>query len=191
MAKQNSVNLDITNNADGFSIAGGSTSRTLGVSGADITLVGSGTATLTFPTTSTTLAGLGIAQTFTAQQQFSAGISASGGATFASAVVSEGGFRITSSAINAQTDSYSLQESDNGKIVTVNAGTVKTITVPSGLSIGFNCTVIRVGAGRVAFSASGTTINSVDGLLEIASQHGAASLLCYASNTFNLSGNLA
>jgi hypothetical protein len=33
MAKQNSVNLDITNNADGFSIAGGSTSRTLGVSG--------------------------------------------------------------------------------------------------------------------------------------------------------------
>ena len=76
MAKQNSVNLDITNNADGFSIAGGSTSRTLGVSGADITLVGSGTATLTFPTTSTTIAGLGITQTFSTLQTFSAGISA-------------------------------------------------------------------------------------------------------------------
>jgi hypothetical protein len=81
MAKQNSVNLDITNNADGFSIAGGSTSRTLGVSGGDITLVGSGSATLTFPTTSTTIAGLGITQTFTVLQQFSGGISASG-ATF-------------------------------------------------------------------------------------------------------------
>jgi len=78
MAKQNSVNLDITNNADGFSIAGGSTSRTLGVSGADITLVGSGTATLTFPTTSTTIAGLGIAQIFTQQQTFNAGITAAG-----------------------------------------------------------------------------------------------------------------
>jgi hypothetical protein len=134
--------------------------------------------------------------TFSVRQVMNAGLTAANlyvtsGATFGSAVVSDGGFRITSSAINAQTDSYSLQESDNGKIVTMNAATVKTITVPSGLSVGFNCTVIRVGAGRVAFSASGTTINSVDGLLEIASQHGAASLLSYASNTFNLSGNLA
>jgi hypothetical protein len=115
----------------------------------------------------------------------------SGVVEVASAVVSDGGYRITSNAINAQTDSYSLQESDNGKIITVNAGSVKTITVPSGLSIGFNCTIMRIGAGRVTFSASGTTINSIDGLLEIASQHGAASLLCYASDTFNLSGNLA
>jgi len=133
--------------------------------------------------------------TFSVRQVLNAGLTAanlyvSSGATFGSAVVSDGGFRITSSAINAQTDSYSLQESDNGKIVTVDAGTVKTITVPSGLSVGFNCTVIRVGSGRVTFTASGTTINSVDGLTEIASQHGAASLLCYSSNTFNLSGNL-
>jgi len=365
MAKQNSVNLDITNNADGFSIAGGSTSRTLGVSGADITLVGSGSATLTFPTTSTTIAGLGIAQTFTALQQFSAGISASGGATFSgniyapnivtsvngftgavqavssingetgsvigvafttqsnnftplqiftsgisasagssfnsatvfisnltanvdplhvqhsstgalkvstsgqaragaiklgnsttstfntfinnndgtltfyngisntgsnminfntttmnisptiagatfsalirstsgisasggitsgSSIFSESGFRVGSSALNAQVDSYSLQTSDDGKIITVNAGTAKIITVPTGLPVGFNCTVIRLGSGTVTFSASGTTINSVSGFLQIASQHGAASLLCYASNTFNLSGNLA
>ena len=81
MAKQNSVNLDITNNADGFSIAGGSTSRILGISGGDVTIVGSGSATLTFPTSSTTIAGLGITQTFTSLQSFSAGISASG-ATF-------------------------------------------------------------------------------------------------------------
>lgn len=78
MPKQNSVNLDITNNADGFTMAGGTTPRSLGVSGGDVLLVGSGSATLTFPTTSTTIAGLGVAQTFTAQQQFSAGISASG-----------------------------------------------------------------------------------------------------------------
>jgi hypothetical protein len=354
MAKQNSVNLDITNNADGFSIAGGSTSRTLGVSGADITLVGSGAATLTFPTSSTTIAGLGITQTFTALQtfnagvsapnivtsvngfvgavqavssvngetgsiigvatytgttpfstlqQFSQGISASAGSSFNAATVyitnananidplfvqhsstgtlkvsttgqarsgyirlgnsaslptsnvligqtdgtltfyngfsttgsnmlninattlnvsptisgatfsgiirstsgisaalgitcgsymsSEAGYRITSNAINAKTDSYTLQESDNGEIITMNAGTAKSITVPTGLSVGFNCTVIRIGTGAVSFTTSGTTINSVSGLLGIASQHGAASLLCYASNTFNLSGNLA
>ena len=74
MAKQSSVNLDITNNADGFSISGGTIGRTFGISGGDVTLVGSGAATITFPTTSTTIAGLGIAQTFTALQTFSAGI---------------------------------------------------------------------------------------------------------------------
>jgi len=78
MPKQNSVNLDITNNADGFTMAGGTTPRSLGVSGGDILLVGSGSATLTFPTTSTTIAGLGIAQTFTAIQSFGQGSSAAG-----------------------------------------------------------------------------------------------------------------
>jgi hypothetical protein len=78
MAKQNSVNLDITNNADGFDISGGTTSRKLTVSGADLSLTGSGSATLTFPTTSTTIAGLGITQTFTAIQSFGQGSTAAG-----------------------------------------------------------------------------------------------------------------
>ena len=81
MAKQSSVNLDITNNADGFDISGGTTVRKLGITGGDVTIAGSGSATVTFPTTSTTIAGLGITQSFSALQSFSAGISASG-ATF-------------------------------------------------------------------------------------------------------------
>ena len=81
MAKQSSVNLDITNNPDGFDISGGTTLRKLSVTGGNVTIAGSGSATVTFPTTSTTVAGLGIAQSFTALQTFSAGISASG-ATF-------------------------------------------------------------------------------------------------------------
>jgi hypothetical protein len=85
MAKQSSVNLDITNNADGFDISGGTTVRKLGVTGGDVTIAGSGSAVVTFPTTSTTIAGLGIAQSFTALQTFSAGISASG-ATFTGSI---------------------------------------------------------------------------------------------------------
>jgi hypothetical protein len=146
---------------------------------------------LNFNTTTMNISPTIAGATFNALIRSTSGISASGGITSGSYIFAESGFRVGSSALNSQTDSYSLQSSDNGKIITVNAGTVKSITVPTGLAVGFNCTVIRVGAGRVAFSASGTTINSVDGLLEIASQHGAASLLCYASDTFNLSGNLA
>lgn len=60
MAKQNSVNLDITNNSDGFDVSGGATSRKLTITGADMTLTGSGTATIKLPTVSTNLAGTSI-----------------------------------------------------------------------------------------------------------------------------------
>ena len=65
MAKQSSVNLDITNNSNGFDISGGTTSRTLGISGGNVTIVGSGSATLTFPTTSDTLVGRTTTDTLT------------------------------------------------------------------------------------------------------------------------------
>lgn len=57
MAKNSSVNLDITNNADGFDISGGTATRKLTTTGADITLTGSGTNTQTMPSTSQTLVG--------------------------------------------------------------------------------------------------------------------------------------
>jgi hypothetical protein len=60
MAKQNSVNLDITNNSDGFDVSGGTTSRKLTVTGADMTLTGSGTATIKLPTVSANLSGTSI-----------------------------------------------------------------------------------------------------------------------------------
>lgn len=146
---------------------------------------------INFNTTTMNISPTIAGATFSGLIRSSSGISASGGITSGSSIFSESGFRVGSSALNAQTDSYSLQTSDDGKIITVNAGTAKTITVPTGLPVGFNCTVIRLGSGTVTFSASGTTINSVSGYLSIASQHGAASLLSYASNTFNLSGNLS
>jgi hypothetical protein len=85
MAKQSSVNLDITNNVDGFDISGGTTVRKLGITGGDVTIAGLGSAVITFPTTSTTIAGLSITQSFSVLQSFSAGISASG-ATFAGTI---------------------------------------------------------------------------------------------------------
>ena len=354
MAKQNSVNLDITNNADGFSIAGGSTSRTLGVSGADITLVGSGTATLTFPTSSTTIAGLGITQTFTALQtfnagisapnivtsvngfvgavqavssvngetgsiigvatytgttpfstlqQFSQGISASAGSSFSAATVyitnstanidplfvqhsstgalkvsttgqarsgsirlgnnstatnntfiaqtdgtltlyngfsttgsnmlnmntttlnvsptisgatfsgiirstsgisaalgitggtymsSEGGYRITSNAIRTLTGTtYTLLVGDDGKIITSSNAANQIFTIPTGLPVGFNCSVIQLGAAPVGFvGASGVTLNSFAGKTFTAGQYAAVSIIEYATNLISIAGGL-
>ena len=326
MAKQNSVNLDITNNADGFTMAGGTTPRTLGVSGGDILLVGSGSATLTFPTTSTTVAGLGITQTFTAQQQFSAGISASGstfngtitvtglgtfnsgisasagssfsnatvyitnananidplyvqhsstgalkvattgqarngaiklgnsttstfntfinnndgtltfyngisttgsnminfntttmnisptiaGATFSGLIIStsgisaqggicggtyisaEGGYRVTSNAIRALTGTtYTFLTTDDGKIITSSNAANQIFTIPTGLPVGFNCSVIQLGAAPVGFiGASGVTLQSFAGKTFTAGQYAAVTLIEYTTNILNLSGGL-
>ncbi len=55
MAKRNSTNTDITPNADGFDISGGSTARKLTVTGGDVTLTGSGSAVITFPSATGTL----------------------------------------------------------------------------------------------------------------------------------------
>lgn len=60
MAKQSSVNLDITNNSDGFDISGGTTSRKLTIAGADMTFTGSGTALIKLPTVTTNLSGTSI-----------------------------------------------------------------------------------------------------------------------------------
>lgn len=61
----NAVNLDITNNSDGFEVSGGTTKRKLKVSGADITIAGSGTSTITFPSSTDTLVGRATTDTLT------------------------------------------------------------------------------------------------------------------------------
>lgn len=124
MGKINAVNLDITNNPDGFDISGGSTSRKLTVTGADITLSGSGTATITFPTSNTTLAGLGITQSFTAPQTFTVQSTFSGGITTSDLWVSNGATFGTTAKVNSVTESTSK--------------TTGALTVNGGLGVGGN-----------------------------------------------------
>lgn len=64
------LNIDVSPNTDGFSFEGGTTRRILNVSGSNITLLGSGSITATFPTSSATIAGKDVVNTFTANQYF-------------------------------------------------------------------------------------------------------------------------
>jgi hypothetical protein len=113
------------------------------------------------------------------------------GATFTGAVISNGGYRISSSAINAQTGTtYTLLTSDNGKIITMNNGSSSTVTIPSGLPVGYNTTVVQLGTGSVGFTSSGTTINSAEGKLNLAFRYSAANIISYTSNTFVVAGGM-
>jgi len=102
------------------------------------------------------------------------------------------GYRIASAAINAQTATgYTLVSTDNGKIITFDSAATHTLRIPTGLDIGFNATIIQLGTGQVTCTGlSGATLNCYASGNKILGQHGSASVLCYASNVYNLAGTL-
>jgi|11BtaG_2_1085332.scaffolds.fasta_scaffold06346_4 hypothetical protein len=94
--------------------------------------------------------------------------------------------------INDQTGTaYTLLASDNGKVVVLDNASAVTVTVPSGLGVGFNCSFVQKGAGQVTFSASSTTIYNRQSHTKINAQYGVASIVAYASDVFVLAGDTA
>jgi hypothetical protein len=91
--------------------------------------------------------------------------------------------------VNDTTTSYTLSDSDSGKLICTDHSSLITITVPSGLSVGFNCSFLQKGSGQIFFSASGTTINNRQSHTKTAGQYAMASLICYDANTFILAGD--
>lgn len=57
MATQNSTNTKVTNNADGFDLAGGTTPRKITVTSGDVTVTGGGSAVITFPSVTSQVLG--------------------------------------------------------------------------------------------------------------------------------------
>lgn len=99
--------------------------------------------------------------------------------------------------LNAQTGtSYTLADTDASKVVTAsNAGAI-TVTVPPSVYVaGDIITVIQTGAGQVTFAqGSGVTINSTGATAtapKIRAQYAAAQVICTASNTFVIVGDIA
>jgi hypothetical protein len=97
-------------------------------------------------------------------------------------------------SLNDQTGTaYTLLASDNGKVVTLDNPSAVTVTVPSGLGVGFNCSFIQKGAGQVSFSddSGSTTINNRQSHTKINAQYGVASIVAYAADAFVLAGDTA
>lgn len=108
--------------------------------------------------------------------------------------VSAGAYILNSSGIKALTGTtYTFIATDNGRVLTHDNASGCTVTIPTGLPVGFSTTIIRLNAtGRVGFTAaSGVTMNTYNGWTGMAGQHASASVVSYATNIFNLSGTLA
>lgn len=83
---------------------------------------------------------------------------------------------------------YSLTAADNGKIIQSTSATATTVTIPTGLPTGFNCTVVQMGAGQITFS--GTYLNRT-GFTKTASQYAVVSILHLGSNSIIVTGEMS
>lgn len=99
--------------------------------------------------------------------------------------------------LNAQTGTtYTLVATDATKVVTASNASAITITVPPSLFVaGDIITIVQTGAGQVTFAqGSGVTINSTGATAtapKIRAQYAAAQVICTASNTFVIVGDIA
>lgn len=92
--------------------------------------------------------------------------------------------------IKALTASYTVVAADNGLIITINNAAATTLTLPSGLPIGFNISVYQIGAGNVTISGSGTTIKNRLSRFKTAGLDAGIGIVCTATNTFHVTGDL-
>jgi len=83
-----------------------------------------------------------------------------------------------SGKINAQIGTtYTTQDSDNGKIITLNNGSAITLTVHQGAAAGFNCLIVQLGAGQVTISGGGSgNVRNYDSHIKLAGQYAMGSI---------------
>jgi len=98
------------------------------------------------------------------------------------------------SEVITKTASFTLSNSDNGKVINCDSGSRIDITIPAGLTAGFNCRVVQKGVGRVRFLTDGTTtLNSYHATGSepnaVIGRYGVVDLVNTTTNAYHLDGN--
>lgn len=98
---------------------------------------------------------------------------------------------LTGSIITEATTSRTLSATDNGKIIDCTSASAVTITTAAGLGVGFNCTIIQNGTGKVTIAqGAATTLVSYSSLFSTMGQYAVISLISPIADTFIAAGNL-
>lgn len=97
---------------------------------------------------------------------------------------------IPTSTVSNKTANYSTLATDAGNTIN-STGSAITVTVGNNLTAGQRIDFVQTGSGQITFAAgSGVTLNSKSGNLKTAGQYSAATVLCLASGTYLLVGDL-
>jgi hypothetical protein len=89
------------------------------------------------------------------------------------------------------TGSRNLAQSDNGASIVSTAASAITLTIPTGLAIGFNCTVVQKGVGQVTIgSGTGVTAYAPDGAKSAKQWAMMSALNTGTANEYVIGGNV-
>lgn len=97
---------------------------------------------------------------------------------------------LTGQLVTESGTSRTLSATDNAKIIYCTSSSAVTITCATGLGVGFNCTIIQGGTGKVTVAAGAATLVSYSSLFSTMGQYAVISLVSPVSGTFVAAGNL-
>lgn len=83
-----------------------------------------------------------------------------------------------------------LSAADNGKVLHCTSGSATTITCAAGLGVGFTCTIIQGGDGKVTVAAGAATLVSYSSLFSTMGKYAVISLISPVADTFIAAGNI-
>ena len=87
------------------------------------------------------------------------------------------------------TTARTLSDSDNGKVIVCSNSGQITVTIPSGLTSGFGCTIVQNGTGVVSIVGSGATVYGFGNKTATAGQYGLINVYNTGTNTYVLEGD--
>ncbi len=98
---------------------------------------------------------------------------------------------LQSPSVFNKTGNYTLVASDNLNILTFNSATDVTLTIPTGLVIGFNVSIYQIGNGKVTITgAGGVTVKNRLSRFKTAGLDAGVGIVCTATNVFHVTGDL-
>lgn len=122
----------------------------------------------------------------------SANLLFTGSGVYASGVTSPSYTTNLASINSISTSGYTLVEGDNGRVVLLTNASPTAVSVPAGLSPGFNCTLIQTTvSGQVTItSGTGVSLNSAYGALKTTTRYSVAGVIGVASNSYIITGDI-
>ncbi len=99
-------------------------------------------------------------------------------------------YLLSGSYVSIITGSSTLTSAQNGKFVVVNSGSKVVVTVPSGLSQGFACSLYQSGSGQAVVTGSGVNIRNRASLSASNNQYSVLTLLQIDSNNYIVQGDV-
>jgi hypothetical protein len=107
-------------------------------------------------------------------------------ATSASTDFSPAFFSIVAETTTART----LSDSDNGKVIACSNSGQSIVTIPSGLTSGFSCTIVQSGTGTVSVIGSvGAVVSGLSNKTATAGQYAALNVIPVGTNAYILDGD--